>query len=57
MEDIEELIGWRAMSQLDVDECWKRIAVKMEEEVLNKYKMEDSKRVAIEVEVRLWNGG
>ena len=32
------------MSQLDVDECWKKIAGTMEEEVLNKYKVEDSQR-------------
>ena len=42
MEETEEMIGWRAMSQLDVDEFWKKI----EEEVLNKYKVEDSKRGA-----------
>ena len=34
------------MSQLDVGECWKKIAGKMWEEVLNKYKVEDSKRGA-----------
>ena len=37
-------------------ECWKRLAEKMEEEVLDKYKVEDSKRGA-EAEAPLWNGG
>ena len=46
VEDTEETIGWRALSQLDVDECRKKIAEKVEEEVLNKYKVEDSKRGA-----------
>ena len=45
VEDTEEMIGWRTMSQLGVDECWKKIVGKMEEEVLNKYKV-DSKRGA-----------
>ena len=43
-EDTEEMIEWRSMSQEEVDECWKRLAEKMEEEVLDKYNVEDSKR-------------
>ena len=43
VEDTEEMIGWRAMSQVDVDECWKKIAGKMKEDILNKYKVEDTK--------------
>ena len=34
------------MSQEEMDECWKRMAEKMEEEVLEKCKVEDSKRGA-----------
>ena len=46
VEDTEEMIGWRAMSQLDVNECWTKIAGKIEEEVLAKYRVENSKREA-----------
>ena len=46
VEDTEEMISWRAKCQLEVDECWTKIVGKMEEEVLNKYKVEDSKRGA-----------
>ena len=45
-EDTAEMIGWRMMSQLDMDECWKKTAGKIEEEVLNYYNEEDSKRGA-----------
>ena len=34
------------MSQHDVDDCWKKIAGKIEEEVLDEYKVENSKREA-----------
>ena len=34
------------MSQEGMDECWKRLAEKMEEDVLDKSKVEDSKRGA-----------
>ena len=56
VEDTDEIMGWRTMSQLDVDECWKKITGKMKEEVLNKYKVEDSKKEHTEVDVRPWNG-
>ena len=39
VEDIEEMIGWRTM---EMNECWEKLAVKIEEEVLEKYKVEDS---------------
>ena len=45
-EDTAEMIEWRSMSQKEMDQCWKELAGKMEEEVLNKYKVEDSKRGA-----------
>ena len=42
----EKMIKWRSMSQEEMYECWKGLAEKMEEEVLDKNKMEDSKRGA-----------
>ena len=34
------------MNQEEINHCWKKLAGKMEEEVLDKYKVEDSKREA-----------
>ena len=34
------------MSQDEMDQCWKNLAERMEEEVLDKYKVEGSKREA-----------
>ena len=42
-EDTEELIEWRSMSEEEMDECWTKLAEKIEEEVLDKYKVEDNK--------------
>ena len=36
----------RDLSQSEMDLCWKKLAERMEEEVLDKYKVEESKRVA-----------
>ena len=41
-EDSEEMIAWKTMSQEEVDNCWKKLAEKREEEVLDKYKVENS---------------
>ena len=38
--DTEEMRQWRGMSQEEMDQCWKNLA---EEEVLDKYKVEESK--------------
>ena len=43
VEDTEEMRKWRGLSQSD---CWKNLAERMEEEVLDKYKVEDNKREA-----------
>ena len=43
-EDTGEMIEWRSMSQEEMDQCWKMLAEKIEEEVLDKYKVDDSKR-------------
>ena len=45
-EDTEEMRKWRGMNQEEVDQCWKRLVERVEEEVLDKYKVEDSKREA-----------
>ena len=46
-KDTEEMIEWRStMSQEEMDQCWKKLAEKMEEEVLDKYKVDDSTRGA-----------
>ena len=34
-EDTEEMIEWRSMSQDEMDECWKKLAQKIEDEVLD----------------------
>ena len=45
-EDTEEMTKWRGMSQDEMDQCWRSLAEKIEAEVLDKYKVEDSKREA-----------
>ena len=56
-EDAEEMKKWRGLSQSEMDQSWKNLAEKMEEEVLDKYKVEESKKEGFsEVEVLLWNG-
>ena len=37
-----------------MDQCWKNLAERMEEEVLNKYKVEEAKKRLSEVEVLPW---
>ena len=39
-----------------MDECCKKIALKMKEEILNNYKVEESKEGHVEAEVCLWSG-
>ena len=46
-EDTEEIRKWRGLSQSEMDQCWKNLAGRMEEEVLDKYKVEDGKREAL----------
>ena len=43
-EDTEEMKRWRNLNQSEMDLRWKKFAEKMEEEVLGKYKVEESKR-------------
>ena len=44
--DTEEMRKWRCLSQSEVDSCWKNLAEKMEEEVLDKWKVEEIKSEA-----------
>ena len=46
VEDTEEIRKWRGSSQSEMDFRWKNLAGRMEEEVLDKYKVEESKREA-----------
>ena len=43
-EDTVEMLECRSMSQEEMDQCWKKLTEKIEEEVLDKYKVDDSKR-------------
>ena len=45
-EDTEEVRNWRGLSQCEMNQCWKNVAERMEEEVLDKCKVEESKREA-----------
>ena len=45
-EDTEEMKRWRSPNQSEMDLCWKNLAERMEEEVLDKYKVEESKKGA-----------
>ena len=49
-EDTEEMIEWRSVRQEEMDQCWKKLAEKIEEEVLDTNKVNDSKRGFIEAE-------
>ena len=55
-KDTEEMIKWRSMSQEELNECSKRLAGKMEEEVRDKNKVEDSTKRCLQ-RVRLPFGG
>ena len=39
VEDTGEMIEWRSMSQEEMDQSWKKLAEKIEEEVLDRYKV------------------
>ena len=50
----EEMRKWRSLHQSEMDLCWKKLAKRMEEEVLDKYKVEESRRLPLKA--TLWNG-
>ena len=43
-EDTEEMKRWRSLNQSEMDLCQKNLAERMEEEVLDKYTIEESKK-------------
>ena len=43
-EDTEEMKRWRSLNQSEMGLCWKNLAKRMEEEVLDKYNVEESKK-------------
>ena len=45
-DDTEEMRKRRGPSQSEMDQCWKILTERMEEEVLDKYEVEESKREA-----------
>ena len=45
-EDTEEMKRWRGLNQSEIDRCWKNLAERMEEEILDKYEVEKSERGA-----------
>ena len=53
-EDTDEMKRWRSLNQSGMDRCWKSLAERMEEEVLDKYKVEESQRGASKGTP--WNG-
>ena len=48
LEEMKEVpnIAVEEDNQSEMDQCWKNVAERMEEEVLDKYKVEESKREA-----------
>ena len=46
-KDTEEMKRWRSLNQSEMDLCWKNLVEKMEEDVLDKYTVEESKRGAL----------
>ena len=46
-QDTEEMKRWKSLNQSEKDLSWKKLAEKVEEEVLDKYKVEESKRRAL----------
>ena len=45
-EDTEEMKRWRSLNQSEMDQCWKKLDERLEEQVLDKYKVEESKKGA-----------
>ena len=44
--DTEEMRKLRGLSQSEMNQCWKNLTERMEEEVLDKYEVEEGKRDA-----------
>ena len=56
-EDTEEMMEWRSTSQEEMDECWKKLAEKMEEKVRTTTRWRTKKKVLTEENAPFWNGG
>ena len=57
-EDSEEIIAWRTMSQEEMDQCWKKLAEKTEEEAFLTHKRwTTAKEELSEAEALCWDGG
>ena len=46
VEDTEEMREWRGSSQSEMGLRWKNLSARLEDEVLEKYRVEESKREA-----------
>ena len=46
-DDTEEMREWRGLSQSEMNQCWKNLAERMEEEVLDKSDVEEGKKRGI----------
>ena len=55
-EDTEEMKRWSSLNQSEMDPCWKSLAERMEEEVLDKCKVEESNKGAFKGRGIPWNG-
>ena len=58
-EDTEEIRKWRGRSQSEMDQCWKNLPERMEEEVLktSTRSKKAKKERPLVIEVTPWNGG
>ena len=56
-EYTEEMRKWRGMNQEEMNQCWKKVTERTEEEVLDKCKVEDRKRQAFTAGASRWSGG
>ena len=55
-EHTEEMKRWRSPNQSGMDLCWKSLADRMEEEVLENTKSKRARKGPSKAEVTLWNG-
>ena len=42
----EEIVQWRSINQEQVENLWEEVCAKMDEEVMEKYRVEESKKSA-----------
>ena len=45
-EDAEQVKKWRGLSESEMDQSWTKLAERMEEDVLDKYNVEESNKEA-----------